>query len=130
MVSYLYQAAHTSGPHRSKNQTAHLRLGNLAVAHGEYETGLAHLEAVWQAAPRDPTACKALGLVYAWVGKIDEAAQLLGQTQDIVSALNTWGWWHSQEGRNEVAANAYRTSLAMQPDQPQVQEMLATLEHK
>lgn len=111
-----------------RSRTANLRLGNLAVANGRYEKGIAHLEIVWRAAPEDATACKALGLAYAWVGEIDQAAELLSSTKDIVAELNNWGWWHSQEGRQQVAANAYRTSLALEPDQPHVQDLLAALE--
>jgi O-antigen ligase len=112
------------------NRTAKLRLGNLVVADGWYEEGIAHLEIVWQAAPEDRTACKALGLAYAWVGEIDRAVELLKYTKDIVAELNTWGGWHSQEGRQQVAMNAYRTSLALKPDQPQVRDRLTTLEGK
>jgi len=108
------------------NRTAHLRLGNLAVADSRYKEAVAHLEIVWQASPEDRTARKALGLTYAWVGEIDHAAELLKQTRDIVAELNTWGWWHDQEGRRQVAMNAYRTSLALKPDQPQVRNRLAT----
>ena len=61
-------------------------------------------------------------------GQTERAAQLLSHTTDIVAELNTWGWWHSQEGRLQVAANAYRTSLALKPDQPEVQSLLAALE--
>ena len=112
------------------NRTANLRLGNLAVTAGRYDEGIAHLETVWRASPEDPTACKALGLAYAWEGRIDEAAELLRNTKDIVAELNTWGGWHRSEGRRQVAANAYRTSLALEPDQPQVQESLSKLEDK
>ncbi len=110
------------------NRTANLRLGNLAVADGRYEEGVTHLEAVWQAAPDDRTARKALGLACAWVGEIDRAAELLKDTKDIVVELNIWGWWHGQEGRPQAAMNAYRTSLALQPDQPKVQHLLVKLE--
>jgi putative inorganic carbon (HCO3(-)) transporter len=111
----------------SDNRTANLRLGNLAVAAGRYEEGIAHLEAAWRAAPEDPTTCKALGLAHAWVGEIDQAARLLRSINDIVSELNTWGWWHNQEGRQQVAINAYRTSLALSPDQPEVRDSLTAL---
>lgn len=110
------------------NRTANLRLGNLVVADGQYEEGITHLEIVWQAAPEDRTACKALGLAYAWVGEIDRAVELLKYTKDIVAELNTWGGWHGQEGRQQVAVNAYRTSLALKSDQPQVRDRLTTLE--
>lgn len=112
------------------NRTAHLRLGSLAVADGRYEEGMAHLEVVWRAGPEDRTARKALGLAYAWVGEIDRAAELLRDTKDIVTELNTWGWWHGQEGRQQVAMNAYRASLALKPDQPQVRNLLTTLESR
>jgi O-antigen ligase len=110
------------------NRTANLRLGNLAVADGRYEEGVAHLEIVWRASPEDQTARKALGLAYAWVGEIDRAAELLKHTKDIVAELNVWGWWHGQEGRQQVSMNAYRTSLALKPDQPRVRNRLATFE--
>jgi hypothetical protein len=112
----------------SSNRTAHLRLGNLAVAAGRYEEGVAHLEAAWQGNQKDPTARKALGLAYTWVGKIEQAAELLQDTKDIVAELNTWGWWHGQEGRPKVATNAYLTSLALKADQPQVRDLLNKLE--
>jgi hypothetical protein len=120
-----YESALRLAPY---NRTAHLRLGNLAVADGRYEEGVAHLEIVWQASPEDRTARKALGLAYAWVGKIDRAAELLKHTKDIVAELNVWGWWHGQERHRQVAMNAYRTSLALKPDQPQVRHSLAALE--
>jgi putative inorganic carbon (HCO3(-)) transporter len=112
------------------NRTANLRLGNLAVAAGRYEEGVEYLEVVWRSAPEDPTACKALGLAYAWVGEIDKAARLLQSIKDIVTELNTWGWWHNHEGRQQVAINAYRTSLALKPDQPQVRDSLTAMENK
>jgi len=112
------------------NRTANLRLGNLAVAAGRYEAGIAHLEVVWRAAPEDPTTCKALGLAYAWVGEIDKAARLLKSIKDIVTELNTWGWWHNHEGRQQVAMNAYRTSLTLEPNQPTLLDLLAAMESR
>ncbi|UCC62369.1 MAG: O-antigen ligase family protein [Anaerolineae bacterium] len=122
-----YRHALKLDPH---NRTANLRLGNLAVADGQYEEGIAHLAIVWQMAPEDPTARKALGLAYAWVGETDKAAELLRDTKDIVSELNTWAWWHGQEGRHQVSINAYRTSLALKPDQPYIRDWLSELENQ
>jgi tetratricopeptide (TPR) repeat protein len=110
------------------NRTANLRLGNLAAADGRYKEALAHLEIAWRTAPEDPTARKALGLACTWVGEIDRAAELLKDTREIVSELNTWAWWHGQEGRQQVSMNAYQTSLALKPDQPQVRDRLSALE--
>jgi len=112
------------------NRAANLRLGNLAVADDRYEEGIAYLEIAWQLAPADPTARKALGLAYTWVGETDRAAALLQGTRDIVEELNVWAWWHGQEGRGQAALNAYRTSLALEPDQPQIQDRLSALENQ
>ena len=112
------------------SRTARLRLGNLAVAAGRYEEGISHLEVVWQDDPKDPTVCKALGLAYVWVDEIDRAVELLQNSRNIVAELNAWGGWHRSQGRQRVAMSAYRTSLALEPDQPQVRDLLSTMESR
>jgi len=112
------------------NRTARLRLGNLAVAAGRYEEGISHLKVVWQDVPTDPTTCKALGLAYAWVDKVGQAAELLQNSRNIIAELNAWGGWHRSQGRQRVAVSAYRTSLALEPDQPQVRDLLSTMESR
>jgi len=112
------------------NRTARLRQGNLAVAAGRYEEGISHLEVVWQDDPKDPTVCKALGLAYAWVDKVGQAAELLQNSRNIIAELNAWGGWYRSQGRQRVAMSAYRTSLALEPDQPQVRDLLSTMESR
>ena len=109
------------------NHTAQQRLGRLAIDSGRYEEGVAHLEIAHQAAPSSFATRKALGLAYVWVGRLDEAEPLLRGVRDIVQELNTWGWWRSRQGETELAANAYRMSLRLEPGQAAVQKALVVL---
>jgi putative inorganic carbon (HCO3(-)) transporter len=109
------------------NHTARQRLGRLAVDAGRYEEGVAHLELAYQAAPASFATRKALGLAYVWVGRLDEAEPLLQDVKDIVQELNTWGWWRNSQGETELAVNAYRMSLQLEPGQATVQQVLADL---
>jgi O-antigen ligase len=109
------------------NHTARQRLGRLAVDAGRYEEGVAHLELAYQAAPSSFATRKALGLAYVWVGRLDEAGPLLRGIRDIVQELNTWGWWRGRQGETELAANAYRMSLQLEPEQDAVRNALGTL---
>ena len=109
------------------NHTARQRLGRLAVDAGHYEEGVVHLELAYQAAPSSFATRKALGLAYVWVGRLDEAEPLLRGIKDIVQELNTWGWWRGRQGETELAANAYRMSLRLEPEQHAVRNALGTL---
>jgi tetratricopeptide (TPR) repeat protein len=123
LARHNYERVLELDPH---NRTANLRLGNLAVDGYHYEEGLTYLETVWQASPRDPTARKALGLACVWVGQTQRAAELLNETPNIVAELNTWGWWHQEQGHHLSAMRAYQTSLLLYPDQPEVRGLLAS----
>jgi len=110
------------------NHTAQQRLGRLAVDAGRYPEGVAHLELAYQAAPSSFATRKALGLAYVWVGRLDEAEPLLRGIKDIVQELNVWGWWRSGQGEMELAANAYRMSLRLEPEQAAVRELLGSMQ--
>jgi O-antigen ligase len=109
------------------NHTARQRLGRLAVDSGRYEEGVTHLELAYQTAPSSFATRKALGLAYVWVGRLDEAEPLLQGAKDIVQELNTWGWWRSTQGEDNLAIHAYRMSLQLEPEQAAVQQVLADL---
>ncbi len=109
------------------NHTARQRLGRLDVDAGRYEEGVAHLKLAYQAAPASFATRKALGLAYVWVGRLDEAEPLLQGIKDIVQELNVWGGWRRRQGEMELAANAYRMSLRLEPGQATVQKALAAL---
>ena len=110
------------------NSTAWQRLGRLAMDAGRYEEAVRYLEIAWQAEPGNPATRKALGLAYVWVGRFDEAEPLLRGVKDIVQELNVWAGWRRGRGEVELAANAYRMSLRLKPNQPKVQQALLALE--
>ena len=110
------------------NRTAQQRLGQILVDEGQFQQAVEHLEMAWQADPNNTTTRKALGLAYVWVGELDKAKPLLEGVPDIVSELNVWGWWRSTQQQAEQSINAYRMSLVLDPDQPEVKEKLAQLE--
>jgi O-antigen ligase len=110
------------------NRTAQQRLGMLSLDAQRFDEAITYLEATYRADPTNTTTHKALGLAYTWVGRLDEARQLLAKVPEIVEELNVWGWWWGTQGEHEWAANAYRVSLLLDPDQPQVREQLSALE--
>ena len=97
------------------------------MADGEYDEAVEYLELVHHPASRDSTVQKALGLAYVWVGRTKDAQALLAGVPNIVEELNTWAGWHRQEGRLELARNAYQTSLLLRPDQTDVKRALVRM---
>ena len=116
-----YRRAIQSAPH---DRTAQQRLGQILVDEGQFQQAVEHLEMAWQADPHNTTTRKALGLAYVWVGDLEKASPLLQEVPDIVQELNTWGWWRGTQQQTEQAIYAYRTSLLLKPDQPEVKEVL------
>jgi O-antigen ligase len=110
------------------DRTAHQRLGLLAMDEGQFDEAVSHLEAALEATPGNTTTRKALGLAYVWVGELDRAQVLLEEAPGIVEELNAWGWWRQTQGETELALNAYRISLMLAPDQPEVRRALERLE--
>jgi tetratricopeptide (TPR) repeat protein len=107
------------------NRTAHQRLGMLAMDARSFGDAVAHLEAAYETDPTNAATRKALGLTYTWTDHLYQAEQLLADVPDIVEELNVWGWWWGTQGEYEWAANAYRVSLRLRPNQPSVREALA-----
>ena len=122
-----YRQAIQIAPH---DRTAWQRLGLILVEDARFQDGVEHLEVAWQADPDNTTTRKALGLAYVWVGELEKAQPLLQDARDIVYELNVWGWWRSTQGQVEQSLNAYRMSLLLDPDQPNVQERLDQLEDR
>jgi len=120
-----YRRAIQSAPH---DRTAQQRLGQILVDQGQFQQAVEHLEMAWQADPNNTTTRKALGLAYVWVGELEKASPLLQEVPDIVQELNTWGWWRGTQQQTEQAIYAYRTSLLLKPDQPEVKAGLDELE--
>ncbi len=110
------------------NRTARQRLGLILVDETQFQDAVEHLEVAWQADPDNTTTHKALGLAYVWVGELEKAQPLLQDVKDIVQELNTWAWWRGTQQQMEQSLNAYRMSLLLEPDQPDVRERLDQLE--
>ncbi len=110
------------------NRTARQRLGLILVDEAQFQDAVEHLEVAWQADPDNTTTHKALGLAYVWVGELEKAQPLLQDVKDIVYELNTWAWWRGTQQQMEQSLNAYRMSLLLEPDQPDVWERLDQLE--
>lgn len=120
-----YQQAIQVAPH---DRTAQQRLGLMLVDDARFRDGVEHLEMAWQADPDNTTTHKGLGLAYVWVGELEKAQPLLQDVPDIVYELNIWGWWRGTQGQTDQSINAYRMSLLLEPDQPEIRERLDWLE--
>ena len=97
---------------------ANRRLGNLHVAHDEYEAAVPLLEQAYAAEPTNPAAIKGLGLAYVWVGRTQDAAQVLKRlpnVDDMANELYTWGYFRSSEEQHKplLAAYAWETAEYM-----------------
>jgi len=120
-----YRRAIRIAPH---NRTAQQRMGLILMDEGHFQDAVSHLEKAWQADPDHTTTHKALGLAYVWVGELEKAKPLLQHVPDIVEELNVWGWWRGTQQQTQLAINAYRMSLMLEPGQPRLQEALDQLE--
>jgi O-antigen ligase len=115
-ATYLQAAAASYGRAldlEPRNLTANLRLGVLAMDAGRYQEAVSYLQAASEVGPNDPAVRKALGLVYVWVGRLDQAELLLVGVPEIAKELNTWGWWWGQQGKDTLAQNAYRMATRL-----------------
>lgn len=94
---------------------ANRRLGNLHVAHDEYEAAVPFLEKAYAAEPTNPAAIKGLGLAYVWVGRTQEAAQVLKgmpSVDDMANELYTWGYFRSGDEQHQPLLAAYAWEAA------------------
>jgi O-antigen ligase len=122
-----YRRAIQVDPH---DRTARQRLGVILMDENRFDGAVEHLQMAWQTDPDNTTTHKALGLAYVWVGELERAKPLLQDVPDIVAELNTWAWWRNTQGQMEQAANAYRASLLLEPEQPGVRDRLEQLERE
>ena len=94
---------------------ANRRLGNLHVAHDEYEAAVPLLEQAYAAEPTNPAAIKGLGLAYVWVGRTQDAAQVLKglpNIDDMANELYTWGYFRSSDAQHQPLLAAYAWEAA------------------
>jgi tetratricopeptide (TPR) repeat protein len=88
---------------------ANRRLGLLAFERQDFETAVTYLEQAYGHEPENQATLKALGLAYAWTGRLDSAEELLGQLDrrdEVVGELGTWSWWWGTHDREDLAKYA------------------------
>ncbi|MBK8900821.1 MAG: O-antigen ligase family protein [Anaerolineaceae bacterium] len=88
------------------NQTAHHRLGAIAMVAREYETAVWHLEQAEGQANSHRGVIKSLGYSYAWQGQYEQAAHYLTNLRETRAEMAIYvGWWR-QQNRLDFAARA------------------------
>jgi hypothetical protein len=101
-----YNAAISLNPY---NVTAHWRLGQIALAQGDYAIAEQHLAQAYALAPEHRAVRQLLGEIYAVQGKVEQAIQLwqpldVGQNQ-----LQLRQWWYEMIGDSNRAFNLQET---------------------
>ncbi len=105
----------------ASNLTARQRLGTIALSRGEYEPGLAHLQAAWDAGHRDDRTRLLLGDALVATGRIEEAAGLVRGLSWAKMRLLGQAWyryWVNKDYRR--AADAWATVLLLDPTNQEV----------
>lgn len=100
------------------NRTANRRLGLIALSRHEYDHAAQYLEAALAADARHPGTRRALGLAYAFSGKLEKAYPLLCGQLNIVDELKYWGWHYNANENPQAGQNAYRTAELLEQAQP------------
>jgi tetratricopeptide (TPR) repeat protein len=96
------------------------RLGLIALQNLEFREAVGYLERARQTDFGHKGLAKALGLAYTFSGRIAEGQPLLLNQIDIVNELNYYGWYFGTIGQKDASKFAYRQSLRIQPDQPNI----------
>lgn len=110
------------------NTVARQRLAAIALARGDYEAALAHMEVVWRAGHRDDVTRLLLGDALVAAGQSDLAAELLRGLTWAKARLEGQAWsryWVA--GDKERAYYAWRTALALDPEDKGLQNKVAEL---
>lgn len=88
------------------NETAHHRLGLIAMLNRNYEEAIGHLEAAYQVTPSHQGIQKTLGYSYVWVGDFEKAIASLRAIRESRQELGIYiSWWNGQ-GRPDLSNNA------------------------
>jgi hypothetical protein len=88
------------------NNTAHYRLGLIAMLKRDFEKAIGHLEAAQQLEPNNQGIWKTLGYSYLWLGDFDNAFTRLRAIPESRQELNVYVTWWANQGRPDLAGNA------------------------
>jgi uncharacterized protein HemY len=83
------------------NVTAHRRLGQIALARGDYVTARDHLEAAYRIAPEERPTIQMLGEVNAILGDTRNALTVWGLGNADISRLELRRWWYVHLGAQQ-----------------------------
>lgn len=89
-----------------ENQTAHHRLGLIAMYRQEFEIASRHLEAALESSPGHRGVQKNLAYSYVWSDKVENALPLLSLLSETLSEMRVYRWWWDCKGRNDLANRA------------------------
>ena len=95
------------------NQTAHHRLGLIAMQRRNFDEAVTYLQAAWQLDDDHPGICKALAYSYVWSGNIDLAHDLLVHVPDSETEMITYSWWWADQGRDDLAGFAEQAATEL-----------------
>src|SRR5690606_33255521 len=85
-----------------RQNTAHYRLGLIAMSHHDYDEAINQLQIAYQNNSDHIGIRKALGYSYAWSGNVEEGVALLSQAPFVNQDLHAYEkWWRSQ-GRSDL----------------------------
>jgi putative inorganic carbon (HCO3(-)) transporter len=103
-----YYRALASAP---MNVTANRRLGQIALARGEYDSGCQFLERAYAAAPTQLTTKQLMGECYAINGQVEEAAILWREFGFDLERFELRRWWYWSIGETEAAKRIHAAKL-------------------
>jgi O-antigen ligase len=88
------------------NESAHYRLGQIALLRRDFEAAVNHLEIAFQRDRTHQGIQKALGYSYVWTGEPDKALPLLLRLVESPREMEFYAQWWKQEGRDDLARRA------------------------
>ena len=88
------------------NVTANYRLGMIYLLQQDFESASANLEAAYKQLPEHRGVIKNLGYDYVWLGRLDQAKDLLEEIPEAQEELNVYAWWWNTQGRSDLSANS------------------------
>ena len=88
------------------NRTANYRLGMMAMLYRDYATAVSYLSRANAADRHHRGIQKALGYSLVWLGKYDQANQMLAEISEAKDEMDVYTWWWRDQGRPELGKNA------------------------
>jgi O-antigen ligase len=88
------------------NETAHYRLGLLAMLQRDFPTAVQHLALAHRIDSKHRGVLKALAYAYVWMGDEQQAVPLLRALPEAADEMQVYFWWWGVHGRTDLAERA------------------------